>query len=449
MNPQVIEQTESAELTELEKIKQQFNHTPYPRIPLEHTPKADYESLFLHSLATPYYLKFREVVETEGKIILDAGCGSGFKSLVLAHANPGAKIVSIDISEASVELTRQRLKHHGFTNVECHTMLIDELPNLGMKFDYINCDEVLYLLPDPLQGLKSFKSVLAPRGILRANLHSAFQRTDFFRAQTLFKTLGLMDEGPTDFEYDVVIETMKALQAAVKLKAETWTPEYEKPEQSASLISVNQLLVGDRGFTIPEMFTLLEQSDLDSFSMVNWRAWDVAELFNDPENLPAMWGMSLACASKAEKLRIFELLHPVHRLLDFWCTHSELEDGVPVDDWSETDWRNATVHLHPQLQKDAIRNAVRECAATGRSLEMSQWVKKTALSTVMLESTVAACLLPLWESPQSMGSLVDLYQKIKPLHLVTLEPIGEAAAFEEVRALLDRMDAFLYVLVEK
>jgi 2-polyprenyl-3-methyl-5-hydroxy-6-metoxy-1,4-benzoquinol methylase len=437
------------ELTELEKIRQQFDHTPYPRIPLEQSPQADYEELYLHSMVTPYYLQHRKVIQTEGKIILDAGCGSGYKSLVLAMANPGARIVGIDLSEASVELARQRLEHHGYSNFECHVLKIEDLPSLGLKFDYINCDEVLYLLPDPAAGLQVLKSVLKPEGIIRANLHSALQRSDYFRSQTLFKLMGLMDESPKDAEYEAVIETMKSLKTATKLKAETWGAGYEHAEHSASLISMNHLFVGDRGFTVPELFEMLEQSDLEFLSMVNWRQWDVTELFTDPDDLPAMWGMSLAYASPAEKLRIFELLHPVHRLLDFWCSHSSLESRAGVDDWSDTEWQNAIVHLHPQLCHDVIKAEVLRCAESGRSLEISQWVKQPALSPVILESTEVACLLPLWETPQTMKALVERYCKIRPVNLVTLEPQDQGMAFERVRQLLNQLDAFLYVLLEQ
>ncbi|VXD21793.1 hypothetical protein PL8927_720199 [Planktothrix serta PCC 8927] len=64
----------------LEKIRQQFDSAPYPRIPLEQSPKTDYELLFIHNLVTPYYLKYQKVINTEGKVILDAGCGAGYIS---------------------------------------------------------------------------------------------------------------------------------------------------------------------------------------------------------------------------------------------------------------------------------------------------------------------------------------------------------------------------------
>lgn len=446
MNPQLLKQTA---LTELDKMRQQYDNIPYPKTPLENSPKADHESLYLHSLVTPYYLKYRQVVETEGKLILDAGCGSGYQALKLAIANPGAKIVGVDLSSASVDVARARVKMHDCDNVEFHTLSIFDLPQLGLEFDYINCDEVISLFPDPVAGLQTLKSVLKPKGIIRTNFHNAYQRANFFRSQTLFKMLGLMDECPKDSEHQAVIDVMQALKDQVQLKRETWGAEFEKPESSQTIIGMNHLLIGDHGFTIPDLFKMLEKSDLEFVSMVEWRHWDLLDLFKDPDDLPALWGMSLAYASVEERLRLFELLHPIHRLMDFWCTHAGVENGLSVDDWNTSDWQNATVHVHPQLRHKDIKAEVLECIEAGRSLEVSRHIKKPALTPLFLESTTLACLLPLWEGSQPMMALCDRYRKIKPLHPVTLEPLSEAAAFEEVKTILNRMDAFLYILVEK
>jgi 2-polyprenyl-3-methyl-5-hydroxy-6-metoxy-1,4-benzoquinol methylase len=446
MNTQLLEQTN---LTELDKIRQQYDNTPYPKTPLETSPKANYESLYLHSLVTPYYLKYRQVVETKGKLILDAGCGSGYKSLTLALANPGARVVGVDLSAPSVDVARARVKMHDCDNAEFHALSIFDLPKLGLEFDYINCDEVIYLFPDPVAGLQALKSVLKPNGIIRTNFHNAYQRASFFRSQALFKMLGLMDEGPKESEHQAVIEAVQALKDPVKLKNDLWGPEYENPESCATMIGMNHLLVGDQGFTIPDLFEMLERSDLEFVSMVDWRQWDLLDLFKDPEDLPALWGMSLAYASVEEKLRIFELLHPIHRLMDFWCTHKGVESGISVDDWEESDWQNAIVHIHPHLCHEEIRSEALECVEAGRSFEISRHIKKPALAPVFLESTVLACLLPLWDGAQSIMALTDRYRKIKPIHPVTLEPLTEAAAFGEVKTILNRMDAFLYVLLER
>ena len=174
----------------LEKIRQQFDFGPYPRIPLERSPKEDVARLYIHNFITPYYLRNQKVIKTEGITILDAGCGSGYTSLTLAEANPGARIVGIDLSEQSVELAKKRLQYHGFDKAEFYAMSIEEVTTLKEQFDYINAHEVLYLLPDAVAGLQAMKSVLAKNGIIRTNLHSSLQRASFYRAQELFKTDG-------------------------------------------------------------------------------------------------------------------------------------------------------------------------------------------------------------------------------------------------------------------
>lgn len=325
-------QPSQASQTDLDRIREQYDRSPYPRIPLESSPRTDYNSLFIHSLVTPYYLRYQRVVETQDKLILDVGCGSGYKSLLLAEANPGARIVGIDLSPQSIELAKQRLAHHGFENVEFHAMSIDDLPRLGMTFDYINCDELLYILPNPIAGLQVMKSVLKPQGLLRSNLHSAYQRQGYHRGQALFQMLGLTEENPGEYEVSVVIETMQALKDEVMLKAQNWRPAYETPNSEEGIL-MNLLLLGDKGFTIADLFTMLRETDLAFLSMVDWRHWEVSDLFKDGDDLPAFIGMSLLGASAEERLRLFELLHPVHRLIDFWCCHPDNVEVTPIDHW--------------------------------------------------------------------------------------------------------------------
>jgi ubiquinone/menaquinone biosynthesis C-methylase UbiE len=437
-----------------DKLRQQFDHAPYPRIPIELSPKdraGAYESFYLHSLVTSYYLRHRTVTQTNGKLILDAGCGSGYKSLVLAEANPNAMIVGVDLSEKSIELARERLKYHGFTNTEFYAMSIEELPRLGMEFDYINCDEVLYLVPEPVKTLQALRSVLKPEGCLRANLHSTYQREPYYRSQYLFQLMGLMEAGQEDFAYEVVVETLNSLKDNVSLKAQTWAEEsctVMDTEKLKERVFANQLLRGDKGFTVLDLFSMLEEAQLEFVSMVNWRHWDVADLFKAPDDIPALWGLSLSEASTAEKLHLYELLNPVHRLLDFWCAHPQPAPVRSVEQWEDYEWQAATIHLHPQLSTDELRQAVIESVMVGKPIEISRPIPTPALAPVVLESTMAACLLPLWEAPQPFQTMVDRYRTLKLVDPITLEPVSEADAFEATKNLLSRLEAFLYILVE-
>jgi ubiquinone/menaquinone biosynthesis C-methylase UbiE len=444
--------TIAADWRDQDKIRQQFDYGPYPRTPLEQSAKTEYSELFIHNLVTAHYLRYRQVTEPQGKVILDAGCGSGYHALILAEANPGAQIVGIDLSEQSINLARQRLAYHGFDNVEFYSAKLEDMAQLGRRFDYINCDEVLYLLPDPVAGLKAMKDVLKPSGIIRTNLHSLHQRVPFYRAQALFKRMGLMENNPEEFEEEVVVETMKALKDEVRLKAETWTGKGREsltPDQLKEVLAMNFLFRGDTGYSIADLSTLLEESDLDLVSMTNWRHWDITELFKEPDDLPAFWALSLASATQAEQLELFELLHPIHRLLDFWCTHTDAPTGVAVDDWSLTDWQQARIHLHPQLRTDEFKAELIRCIRAARPFEISQQVTTRVIAPVFISPHLAACLLPLWDKPQPIGALVERYQQIHPLDLATLEPLSPAEAFEAVQRLLNRLDAFLYVLIER
>ena len=311
----------------IEQIRRQFDFGPYPKIPLEKTPKNDktFNNLFLHHLATPYYLKHQKVISPENKVILDAGCGSGYKALSLAEANPNAKIVGIDLSPKSVDLAKKRLEYHGFPNAEFYTLAIEEVGSLGLQFDYINCDEVLYLTDDPVVALKAMKATLTSEGIIRTNLHSLYNRGPIYRMQELFRRMGLTDDNPEDMEIEAVVETMRALKKNVQAKAASWDPKlYEGENQKGTVLS-NYLLLRDKGYTIPQVFDFLRQSDLEFISMVDWRQWELLDLFQKPDDLPWFLEMGISNLSVEERLHFFELLHPTHRLFDFWCTNSNLE----------------------------------------------------------------------------------------------------------------------------
>lgn len=431
----------------LEKIRQQFDASPYPRVPLDKSPKDNISSLYIHNLVTSYYLRNQKVIETKGKVILDAGCGTGYKSLVLAEANPGAKIIGIDISEESIKLARNRLEHHGFENAEFHVLPIQELPKLDYRFDYINCDELLYLFPDIAVALQAMKSVLKPHGIIRSNLHSSIQRFNYFCAQKVFTMMGLMDENPADLEMDIVVEIMKALKDNVNLKARTWNSGYEG-EEGKERILMNYLFQGDKGYTISDMFAALRGADLEFISMVNWRQWDLMKLFKDPDNLPAFLGMSLPEISIEEQLQLFELIHPVHRLIDFWCGHPNQTHFVPVSEWTDSDWQGARVHLHPQLNTQSFQEdlvaSIREC----RIFPISNYLSFVE-EFIGIDSSLALCLLPLSQQSQAMKSLVERWKQFRPLDPVSLEPTDAQQAFYMVQQLLLRLESLGYVMLER
>ncbi len=136
---------------------------------------------------------------------------------------------------------------------------------------------------------------------------------------------------------------------------------------------MNYLLLEDKGFTIPEVFSLFRGAELEFISMVNWWQWDLMSLFKEPDNLPAFLGMSLPDTSPEEQLGLFELFHPIHRLLDFWFCHAQqATTSLPVDEWDDSHWQKAIVHFHPQLVTAAVEAGMKSSVAQFRPFVINQ-----------------------------------------------------------------------------
>ena len=246
-------------------------------------------------------------------------------------------------------------------------------------------------------------------------------------------------------EIALVRETMNALKAQVRLKAENWDEDFEKDDQK---ILSNYLLQGDKGHTIPELFADLRAAGLEFVSMVNWREWNLRDLFKNPDELPAYLELTLPELSVEEQLHLFELLHPIYRLLDFWCSHPAQSNSlVPVAEWTPSEWQHAKVYLHPQIQTSVVKEELLRCITQLNPFDLSRLLP-IAGRQVVIDSTIAACLLPLWEQAQSVPLLVERWQKLHPVHPVTLEATTEAEAFKIMISTLSGLESSGYVLLE-
>ena len=436
----------------LDKIRKQFDFGPYPRTPLEASPGNDLQDLFNLNLVTPYYLRNQKLPSLSPVEILDIGCGTGYKTLKLAYANPDAQIVGIDISPKSIELSKARFQHKGLKNAEFHVLDMSEISKLERHFDYINCDELLYLFPNPGKVLKIMGSILKPEGIIRSNLHSLLQRAGFFRAQEMFKMMGLMDDNPEEFEINLAVEIMKSIKPTTNLRLSTY-PKDEALEQKDidENVLMNLLFQGDRGFTIPDLFTFLKESGLEFISMLNPRQWEILELFKEPHDLPAFLAMGLESISVEERLHLFELINPRHRLLDFWCGHPQKDDisPQPLSDWSEQEWSKAVVHLHPQLRADQVKQHVIGSLEHAQSICLSQFIPLTTGTRSELNVHLGAALLPLWEGPCHFNQLVERYLKVYPVNLITMDPVDIAQARAFMRQSLMVLELYMHVMLEQ
>jgi len=431
-------------------VYQQYDTDPYPHHGVELLPTYP-QTLADRNFTTPYYLRYGQVLDPTDKVFLDMGCGSGFKTLALALNHPGAKVVGVDFSPRSIAMAQERAKYHKLDDrLEFHCLNLEDLPNLGYQFDFITCDEVLYLVADPLPFLQMFQSLLTPQGIIRGNFHSRSQRHNFYQAQALLKDMGIFHGEAGDLEVGIIRELFTALKDTTPLKQQVWSAQRNIQQQSAAAdeaIRMNLMLQGDRGFTFPEIQDLLDYSRLEFLEMVDWRTWNLYTLFNEPDNLPAFLGMALPDTDRLTQLHLFDHLQPVHRLLDFWCGHPQASlPTPPIADWTPEQWQQSIVHLHPNLCTDEVRAKALAALQSLDSFPMGQILPIGGSNLVVLYGLMR-CLMPLFEQPLPFPALVAHYLRLNPIDPITGDPTSEGAAIAVLTSGLMGMEQSTHLLL--
>jgi len=98
--------------------------------------------------------------------VLEAACGVGAQTVILARNSPGAEFVSVDISAESLAAARDRVSHEGILNVTFRRADLYDLPFGPETFDHVFVCFLLEHLPDPILALNNLKRILRPKGII-------------------------------------------------------------------------------------------------------------------------------------------------------------------------------------------------------------------------------------------------------------------------------------------
>jgi SAM-dependent methyltransferase len=111
-------------------------------------------------------LLHRDTRYPPGSRVLEAACGVGAQTVILARNSPGATFVSVDISPESLALAERRVRAEGYTNVTFRQGDICHLPFGKESFDHAFVCFLLEHLPDPVLALRNLSAVLRPGGTI-------------------------------------------------------------------------------------------------------------------------------------------------------------------------------------------------------------------------------------------------------------------------------------------
>ncbi len=99
-------------------------------------------------------------------LVLEAGCGTGAQTVILAPQNPECQFISIDISPNSLAKAEQRIQAKSIRNVKLQIADVFNLPFASESFDHVFVCFLLEHLSDPKLSLAVLKRVLKKGGTL-------------------------------------------------------------------------------------------------------------------------------------------------------------------------------------------------------------------------------------------------------------------------------------------
>ena len=101
-----------------------------------------------------------------GARVLEAACGVGAQTIILAKNSPGAEFVSVDISPESLGIAEEQRKREGVNNVTFCEGDIYHLPFEKESFDHVFVCFLLEHLPNPLLALETMRNLVRGGGTI-------------------------------------------------------------------------------------------------------------------------------------------------------------------------------------------------------------------------------------------------------------------------------------------
>jgi 2-polyprenyl-3-methyl-5-hydroxy-6-metoxy-1,4-benzoquinol methylase len=163
-------------------VRKQYEENPFPRwvnVPFNRPMPIIDEWM-------PKYFpfsRFRKIGKGANLDVLIAGCGTGYHSIMFAQVFPGARILAIDLSMASLCYAKRKTREMGINNIEYAQADILELGSLEQRFDVVASSGVLHHLAEPETGWRTLVQLLQPDGCMQIALYSQCAHRNLIHAQ--------------------------------------------------------------------------------------------------------------------------------------------------------------------------------------------------------------------------------------------------------------------------
>lgn len=192
--------------------------------------------------------------------VLVAGCGAN-QAAVLAFTNPQARVVGIDVSQASLDHHEWLKRTYSLGNLDLRRMPIEEAGGIGHEFDLIVSTGVLHHMADPDAGAAALAGCLARDGVLALMLYAHYGRIGVQMMQGVFRDMGLRQDEPS-------LEVVKRTLAQLPPDHPVQPYMAMAPDLAFDAGLVDTFLHGrDRSYTVDDCLALVRSAGL---SFIDW-----------------------------------------------------------------------------------------------------------------------------------------------------------------------------------
>ena len=302
-----------------------YDRFPYPGDPLQDGPPPGYNWRWCVDTAYAACTGGLPAAAGAGQPlrILDAGCGTGVSTDYLAHLNPGAEILAVDISPGTLEVARERLRRSGGgrqASVRLENRSLLELEGEG-PFDYINSVGVLHHLREPEAGLQALAALLKPGGLLHLFLYADGGRWEIHRTQRALTAMGV---GTGEQGLRLGRQLFAELPEHNRLRRnheQRWAIDCAADANFADMYLHPQ----ETSYSLERLFAFVDSADLQFAGFSNPKVWDPSRLLRG-----ALLERAQALPSRAQ-WQLVEDLDPDISHFEFFLSKGDL----PRHDWAE------------------------------------------------------------------------------------------------------------------
>ncbi len=249
----------------IEEVRNQYENYPYPpRDPQNEKKFFTYVPTVSLEFLNYYHYEGRQDF-SNGYRVLIAGGGTGDAVVTLAEQcrDKNVKITYLDISKASMEVAKSRLKVRSIEDKVdwIHGSLLDCANIFDEKFDYINCSGVLHHLDSPEEGLKALSSVLKDDGLMAIMLYAKYGRQAVYQIQDLLKILNKNENNMKQ-----KVENCKAIFNNLPQTNAYWSVNKLFPDlQEYGDIGIYDMFLhsNDVSYSVPEVYDFVKTCNLE------------------------------------------------------------------------------------------------------------------------------------------------------------------------------------------